>query len=535
MNERMAAISDQIKQAFNKLKEAWNGLSRARKRLITFALIGLIVVAVGLTVILQTSSRRFVVLYEDLNRQESVRGLAVLKEADIEGQINSHGELQVREKDQNQAMGLLAMEGIPQTALDYGIFKEAGGLTTTDFEKKQYQINQLQNRMQDIIRTYDGVDNAYVTINLDQQSNRVWDPENSKNSASVKLEMVPGTTLTAGQVAGIRFLVGPSVGVAADEVTVIDSSGAVLAGSGDEFDAAGATDSQFLQRQGFEEEVEKRLYNKTANILSLPYPDADDFRISVTAVLDYDAMITESMEYSPMEDTDHGVTEHEEQRALMGSGQFSEGVIGETDNTDIPVYADLDGDGEMDAVDYYQSRDYLVNYVKQQIEKDGVKLDEASIAIMVRGTMSTETRQTLRELVSAGTNIPLENISVQGMLEAAPEAEGEGEETLFGIPLFFLYIAAGVLLALIIMMVIIFIVRGRSRKKADALDGADAEDGLAEQQRIDQEIEERKKQLKAAAIGDQPDTVITEEVRDFARSNPEITANLLRGWMREEG
>ena len=49
---------------------------------------------------------------------------------------------------------------------------------------------------------------------------------------------------------------------------------------------------------------------------------------------------------------------------------------------------------------------------------------------------------------------------------------------------------------------------------------------------VRQEIEERKRQLKDAAIGDQSENAITNEVRDFARTNPEITANLLRTWLK---
>ena len=55
----------------------------------------------------------------------------------------------------------------------------------------------------------------------------------------------------------------------------------------------------------------------------------------------------------------------------------------------------------------------------------------------------------------------------------------------------------------------------------------------AEAERIQQEIEERKKQLKNAAMGEESENAITNEVREFARNNPEITANLLRNWMKE--
>ncbi|MDL2252728.1 hypothetical protein LJC49_01465 [Ruminococcaceae bacterium OttesenSCG-928-I18] len=486
----------------------------------------------GLVVFLNVRSARYIVLYPGLPQEESVQGLAALEEAGISGRINTNGELEVSANQENAAMAQLATVGIPSSTLEYDIFQQAGGLTTTDFEKQQYQINQMQDRLQDIIRTYDGVQNAYVTLNIEDRSNRVWNAGSTPNTASVKVEMRGGQVLTAGQVSGIRFLVGPAAGIDADQVAVIDSTGVTLAAAGEGYDAEYAATTQFLQRQGFEADVEKRLYEKTANILSLPYPESDDYRISITAQLDWDAMITEIMEYTPLEGTEQGVMNHEDMQAVMGAGEFAEGVVGETDNTDVPVYADLDGDGEMDTVDYYHNRDFLVSYMKQQIEKDGATLEEVSVGVMIRGTLNNDTRQTLRELIAAATNVPIENVTVQGMLDAAPEEEEEAN-LIFGLPALFVYIAAAVLVAMIIAIILILVLRRRAQKKrlaeAEAAAAAEEEEAL----RVQQEIEERKKQLKSAAMNEQNENAITNEVREFAKTNPEITANLLRNWLRE--
>lgn len=535
MNERLTAVTGQMKQALAKVRDGWREQETKRKRQIIIGGLGLIAIALGIVIIMNISAGRFVPLYPGMSRDESVRAAGILAERNIPARVLDQGGIEVPQNKVDTAIGQLAMQGIPSSTLDYSILEKAGGLTTTDAEKRLLATAQMQNRLQDIIKTFDDVEAAFVTLNPGQNSNRVWDTELTGNSAGVKLNIRPGGTVTAGQVEGIRYLVGSSTGIDPSNVSVIDSSGNVLAAAGDNNDMSTAGTKDFLQRLGFEEEVEKRLSNKVENILSLPFPDANDYRISVTALLDWDAMIRESMEYRPLEGTDHGVVNREERRATMGMQQFTEGVVGETDNTDIPTYADLNNDGEPDAVDYYSNREFLVSYIKEQVERNGAVLSEVSIAVMVRGTLEAEKRQTLRESIAGATNVPIERIVIQGVLDPTEEDNTSPVtgQTILGLPALFVYIAAGVLIVALIALIIVSMLRRRGKKKreAEALAAQMAEQEEAE--RIQREIEERKNQLKKAAIGDQSEDAITEEVRDFAKSNPEITANLLRNWLRE--
>lgn len=537
MDTRVAAIGDQLKNAVNKLKEAWIGLERTHKLRIIIIAAALIALAVGLTVFMNARSNQYVVLYKDLPREESVEGLSALTaaEANINARLNPDtGELEVVAGQKNKAMGILAQNGIPKESLDYSVFSEASGLTMTDFEKHQYLVYQEQNRLQDIIKTFDGVKNAYVNLKIEEDSNRVWKAGTSKNTASVKVDLEPGAVLTAGQISGIRYLVGPSSGIDPGEVSVIDSSGTVLAASGDSYDADYASTQQFLQRMGFEQDVEDRMYDKTANILSLAYPNSDDYRISITAKLNWDDMITESREYIPYDDTNAGVVESEDINAAMGVNDYASGVVGETDNTDIPTYVDQNGDGTADLVDFTRSRQYLVSYITRQIEKDGATLDEASIAVVIKGTINNDMRQMLRESIASATNVPIESISVQSFIETVlTPTETDSTGTIFGIPILYLYIAAAAIIGLIIALIIVMILRKKASRKRLEAEAAALAAEEEEALRIQQEIEDRKQQLKDQAMAGQSEDIIVNEVREFARSNPEITANLLRNWLKE--
>ena len=97
-------------------------------------------------------------------------------------------------------------------------------------------------------------------------------------------------------------------------------------------------------------------------------------------------------------------------------------------------------------------------------------------------------------------------------------------------------------LILLILLVIFLSARSRKRKKqamelaaaAEAQAAAEAE----KQKELDaqREIEEHKKMLRdeAEANVNAKENAITNEIRDFAQKNPEITAALLRSLMREE-
>ena len=84
--------------------------------------------------------------------------------------------------------------------------------------------------------------------------------------------------------------------------------------------------------------------------------------------------------------------------------------------------------------------------------------------------------------------------------------------------------------------------RSRKRKKLTAEAQADAEAQAAaeaeRQKELDaqREIEEHKKMLRdeAEANVNAKENAITNEIREFAKENPEITAALLRSLMREE-
>ncbi len=284
---------------------------------------------------------------------------------------------------------------------------------------------------------------------------------------------------------------------------------------------------------GLEEAVEGDISDKILNVLTLGY-NPEDIRISATVTLDYDKMITESMEYIGNEDNE-GVLSSENYSAVGGSDLESGGVVGEENNTDVPIYV-TDENGDLLLVDYNRQNEYLVSYVKQQIEKDEATIEDATVSIAIRDNeLTDQKRAQIIESASTASNVSRDRISIMAFEADLTEPELTGIDALMANPLILAIIVGGVLLFIIIIVIIL--VAGR-KKRAAVLAEEEAKmlfvDGV--QFNTQAEVEAYKQQLKDAteASKNSKENVIIEEVRDFAKTNPEITAQLIKTWLHGE-
>ena len=528
-------MAEQIKRAFASVKEYWAQLAPARKKLV--AVIGgvLLALAVGITVFLNFSNGGYVRLYENMASAESAEVYNALLDLDIPARM-SGGEVEVPKKSKEHAMAQLAMQNIPKTTLTYDIFNGSGGLTTTDFEKRQLLVQQLQNRLQDTIAQYEGIKKAVVTLNIAQESNRVWETATPRSTGSVSVVLEPGRTLSRDQVSGIKYLVASSVGstMTVSDVKVIDTATQLSLKSREDTDMSNADIA--LERLGFEDRIESRLVEKALNVLTIAYAP-EDIRVSATVDLDYNKMKTESKQYaaSPDSRNNSGVLSHEDQSHVSDGARIAGGVPGEEDNTDTPVYVDQDNDGTIDYINSTASRDYEVSYILQQIDKDQAELISASLAITIKGELDELTRSSIIENVSKATNIQEANISVQNFVvnDGHIATDAQPAPGLLDDPLIVAILAAFLLLLFVILIVIVLLVR-RRRKRKKLLEQARSATVDPASLDLQRDLEARKRMLLEGAELSKQENAITDEMKTFARENPEITANILRTWLKED-
>jgi flagellar M-ring protein FliF len=177
----------------------------------------------------------------------------------------------------------LVSAGIPRGGhIGFELFDDSDFGVTEFAQRVNYQ-RALQGEIERTIAALPAVESARVHLTIRRPGLFVGDQESSK--ASVAVSLVEGESLSRQQVRGIRSLIAAAVeGLAVGQVTVLDSSGALLAGSDGGKDGQG-----FDARDDEESRVEGRIKTRIVELLGQVLDDAA-YRVSVDVVLDFDAV-----------------------------------------------------------------------------------------------------------------------------------------------------------------------------------------------------------------------------------------------------
>lgn len=188
--------------------------------------------------------------------------------------------VEVRQSAAGRARAAAATGGVglpPNVGLE--IFKETD-FSTTDFAQRINYQRALQGELTRTLQTMAGVRQARVHVVLPEGS--VLKRSTARASAAVTLALVPGKTLSHGQVRGVQRLVAASVPeIKADDVVVLDESGASLARDASAGEGELSTSQLDLKRQ-----VDGYLEAKLTRLLEEIAPGVQ-VTLSVDTVLDY--------------------------------------------------------------------------------------------------------------------------------------------------------------------------------------------------------------------------------------------------------
>lgn len=190
------------------------------------------------------------------------------------------------------------------------------------------------------IQSLESVKSARVHLALPQQNG--FFREQQKPSASVVLTLNAGRTLDRSQVAGIVSLVASSVPeLSAKAVSVVDSTGALLSGPGDEAAAQGL-DSQQLQ---YRREVEAGFTKRVLALLE-PVVGSDNVRVSITGDIDFSQVMQTAEAYRPNqgEGVQPAIREQRTEENTQAGSATPSGVPGAASNQPpTPATAPING------------------------------------------------------------------------------------------------------------------------------------------------------------------------------------------------
>lgn len=522
---------DKVKLRLGQLKEFLGKYSRKTK--ILAGVIAALIIGGAVTVALVLNHKEYTTLFSGVTDEEATSIIGKLQESGVAFQYKGDGVILVSEDVADQTRANLAYEGYPKSGFSYDVFTENAGGMTTDTEKEMYKLYELQDRIGATIRLFDGVKDAKVTIALRNEQKYVLesDKENSTSSASVVVTMEGGDSPSEKQAKAIQRLVAKSVpDMEMDNVAVFDGNGLEVSTGSDSGTASSGNAAEEIAQL-----IETQISNKIVNVLS-PFYGAENIRVSARGKVNMEKVIRETTTYSTPEKIDEedktGIVSNEsESREYSGSGLTAGGVAGSETNADTPQYNANTDENTEGLISESQTRDYLVNQVKEQGELDPGVLEDLTVSVSINGEGATNiTDNQLKDLIGNATGIAAADRREKITIVTAPfyeaakdepsqEAVNLVETIKDNLPV----IIVAAVLALLLVIVAIILIR-RRRKKV----------------RAEEEEEENFLVLDSVKETTNPEILnlrneksreLRENVRDFAEENPEISAQMIRNWL----
>lgn len=261
------------------------------KRLAIMAGIAVLVMAVIGVASVYLNRPAYETLYVGLDRSDVNQIGMVLGEAGISFDVGADGtSVLVAAGNTAQARMLLAEKGLPTSAnAGYELFDNVGSLGLTSFMQQVTRVRALEGEIARTIQSISGIKAARVHIVMSERANFRRDEQQPSASVVIRYSGMDAEKTAMS----IRQLVAAAVpGLSADKVTVLDSSGNLLAAGDDPSNTSAA------RTLGIEQSVEAQIEENIRRALS-PYLGPDNFRASVKADVNTDTRQTEETIFDP--------------------------------------------------------------------------------------------------------------------------------------------------------------------------------------------------------------------------------------------
>jgi flagellar M-ring protein FliF len=344
------------------------------RRLAIMASVTLLVLSVLCVASVYLNRPAYETLYVGLERSDVNQIGLVLGEAGIGFDVASDGTTVLVPAGKTAAARmLLAEKGLPTSAnAGYELFDNVGSLGLTSFMQQVTRVRALEGEIARTIQSINGIRAARVHLVMSERASFRRDEQ--QPSASV---VIRATDLDAAKSAGaIRYLVAAAVpGLGVERVTVLDSSGTLLA-AGD--DPANSSASRSL---GVERNVEMQIEDNIRRALA-PYLGPDNFRASVKADVNTDTRQSEETIFDPESRVERSV---QVVRSNENTNQQSSATPTSVDQnlpeTQAPATAGPQSSEQSERKE--ETTNYEMNSKRISTTSNGYTLTKLSIAVVV--------------------------------------------------------------------------------------------------------------------------------------------------------
>lgn len=405
MNERLTQYRELA-------KEKWNSLSNKQKWIIiTSALV--LLSTLGLYIFI-ASQPVYKPLYDQrLSEQEVGTIRQELEAQGVPYRITGNGTgIEVPEKLAQDVIVDLAAQGIPSEAgINTEIFSGTGSFGITDRQFDVLEKDALQRELQKMLEHVRGVASAQVILTLPEES--VWVTETpDQATASVIVEVEPGTKLSPAQIRSLYYMVSRSVKqLPLENITITDQYSNLL--ELPDSDATQASLTEYEQQEKIKAEVERKIQQNLYNLLGTIM--GRDKVVVHTAVKMNFAKETrvENRVEAPDKENNEGliISAQKLSKTFSGQGTPPGGVAGSGQN-DVAGYPGTNTQGTNS--EYEELNDTVnreVDRITKNVTESPFKIEDIAINIGVEppdgGQLDEQTISSIRQVLGNVVRVTL--------------------------------------------------------------------------------------------------------------------------------
>ncbi|MFZ2102078.1 MAG: flagellar basal-body MS-ring/collar protein FliF [Oricola sp.] len=352
------------------------------RKLAILAAVGIFVVAGVGAAAYYLNRPAFEPIYIGLERDDVTRMGMALADAGIAYDVNTDGtSILVPAGLTSKARMILAEKGLPNSSgAGYELFDSLGSLGLTAFMQEVTRVRALEGEIARSIQTIRGIKGARVHIVLADRGNFRFAEQTPTASVIVRYE---GDTAESSAMS-IRHLVAAAVpGLQAENVTVLDSSGRLLAAGEDPLNNTATSNL------GIKSTVENEVADSVYKALG-PYLGNMNFRVSVQADINTDQKQVEETIFDPESRVERSV---QVVRAEDSSSQQTAGNP-TTVEQNLPQQPQGQGGGPASSENSQrreETTNYEMNSKRIATVSNGYSISRLSIAVVVNQARIAET------------------------------------------------------------------------------------------------------------------------------------------------
>ena len=542
----MGKFKESFSQRTLVVKERWTSFSPKMRLIIVCVTLGVLVTAIAMTTYLNRPKQAEFVTASGTDEVLEIQ--AALAVVGIQSRADKDNKIYIPDNRMGEARVVLSEKGLPRPGVNNDIWNNGIGMFTTDAQLNELKRQQLQEWIMMYLRNIPEVERSMVILTLPKNPDIVLLENKQETRAAISVTLKPGMTLSTERVKGIHEFVRNSVqGLEMHNITLTDGNGIQLIPE-DMNALPGESLALRQQRLSMEADVMQlmsdRLQARLIPFLNDSWGDGN-FVVAVNAEIDFsEDKYVEIEEFTPVEGIDGDALIDTIERKFAWGGVPSEGgVVGMPGNGPIaPDYPTIAFDGGSESyMEWHEKINYEFNRKLETYKDTGLRVKRKTASVVVNSTPMTPAEiQNWENLIANA--VGADNVSFATMVFPIPTPPGDplGGGGTSAFRNFLIYAIVILATFAIILFVLAFVTSGSKKKRTIRNRSLSYEPEYAGGYLRDNAYSALPPEPEGFDLPslmeetETKDVVLKREIKDFSKSNPEIIAQLIRTWLRED-